>query len=149
MSTVPDHPGAAGFYDVKLTNLHVTWTIPASDGGASIDKYRIRRYKEGLNQPPYVDTIVYSSETLVDKKVTGLEVGTTYSFFIYAHNKNGWSQASAQRDVRTRAGGWIRVGGIWTRAATYVYVGNEPKEAVAFVRSGGIWKEVQYISPPG
>jgi predicted phage tail protein len=74
----------AGNAKVKLT-----WLAPASNGGATINKYAVQRAKAGGRWR----TIAYPTSR--SYTATGLTNGVRYYFRVRAHNRTGWGSFSA------------------------------------------------------
>lgn len=84
--TAPLSPSATA------ANASVTlkWLAPSSNGGATVDRYRVQRAPSASG--PW--TILAEPSTLSYKAI-GLTNGTQYSFRIAAHNASGWGPYSA------------------------------------------------------
>ena len=83
--TAPRSPTAVpGNASVKLT-----WLAPSSNGGVSVDRYRVRRATS-----PAGPWTAIGRTTKRKFTATGLTNGTRYYFRIAAHNAAGWSPAS-------------------------------------------------------
>jgi hypothetical protein len=67
--------------------VKLTWKAPASNGGATIDKYAVQSYINGQ-----WTNVAYP--TGLGCTVSNLANGTQYSFRIRAHNAAGWSLVS-------------------------------------------------------
>ena len=78
------------------TQATVTWTAPASNGGATINAYVVTPYIGGLAQTPV--TFAGSGTTHV---LTGLTDGTTYTFTVAAQNIVGTGPQSAASNAVT------------------------------------------------
>ncbi len=87
--TVPGAPtiGTATAGDAAAT---VTWTAPASNGGSAITGYVVTPYIAGVAQTPQTFNSTATTDT-----VTGLTVGTSYTFKVAAINAAGPGAASA------------------------------------------------------
>jgi Fibronectin type III domain len=82
-ATAPQSPVATpGNRTIKLT-----WKAPASNGGATIDKYAVQRFSNG-------QWTNVAFPTGLGYTVSNLANGTKYSFRIRAHNAAGWSPVS-------------------------------------------------------
>ncbi len=97
--TVPGTPtavsGSAGNAQVNLS-----WTAPASDGGAAISSYRITPYIGGTAQTPIATGSAATSRT-----ITGLTNGTTYTFTVAATNAAGTGPDSSPSAALTPSAG--------------------------------------------
>lgn len=88
-STVPDAPtNVAGTHG--NTQVTLTWTIPSSDGGATIDYYTAMANTGSVST--YQSTL---GSTISSYTYTSLTNGTPYTFQISAHNLSGDSAFSA------------------------------------------------------
>ena len=67
----------------------VTWQRPQSNGGATIDRYRVVRTSVG--EPTTTSNLAAQRRSLT---VNGLIPGRTYSFRVRAHNARGWGPFS-------------------------------------------------------
>jgi len=74
----------------------VRWTAPPSDGGSAITAYDVTPYVNGSAQPTVTVSAPASRAT-----VTGLELGTSYTFRVRATNANGDGPASAETSAIT------------------------------------------------
>jgi hypothetical protein len=79
-------------------SVRVTWQKPLSNGGAPIDRYLVVRTAPGL--PTRSHTVASSARALT---IDNLTPGTRYTFRVQAHNRRGWSPASAARSARPLA----------------------------------------------
>ena len=97
----PSVPGAptgvsAAAGDASAT---VTWTAPASNGGANITNYEVTPYIGASAQ-----AAVYTGSAATSKTVTGLTNGTAYTFKVAAINSAGTgAQSSASAAVTPSA----------------------------------------------
>jgi sugar lactone lactonase YvrE len=85
---MPEVPGAPT--DLTLTavgdgSITLDWTAPTSDGGATIDEYRI--YQDGT-------LIATIGATATDATVSGLLNGDAFTYTVRAHNSAGESPSS-------------------------------------------------------
>lgn len=92
--TIPGVPGAISTRAVVWNSprgMTVSWSAPASNGGAEIDKYLVRSsVTNDSNTGTSIDGLTNSPIA-----ITGLANGTTYYIWLFAHNSQGWSPASA------------------------------------------------------
>lgn len=135
----PAQPGSPQFTNLTPVSVTVSWAGSASNGGASIVTYKLRRWHGPPGHGDYVDSDA-SNRT---RNITGLVPGQLYSFAVYAYNKSsdndGYSDASDGESVTMLSGAWIRVGGAWYIAIPYVRSGGKWKLAEAHVRHSGVW----------
>jgi titin len=66
----------------------LSWSEPSSNGGATIDRYRVQ---QGTNGGPWASI---ADPTTLGHDAKGLTTANTYSFRIRAHNAAGWSAPS-------------------------------------------------------
>jgi hypothetical protein len=66
----------------------VTWTAPASNGGATIDQYAVNAFY--ASNGAFTGQQVVVCGTCTSATITGLTVGTSYYFGAYAHNLAGY-----------------------------------------------------------
>src|ERR1019366_7718315 len=87
-ATTPDAPsgvtGVAG-----ITQVTLSWSAPASDGGSPVTGYVVTPSIGGTAQSPITFSSPATSET-----VTGLSNGTAYTFTVSAINAEGTGPAS-------------------------------------------------------
>lgn len=133
-ATVPDPPSNPSFSAVGPTSLNVHWT-PNGNGGASIDNYQIGYALTSAGATSFV------TSTTSPKLITGLTPGTTYYFWVQAHNSVGWGGWSGPVAQQTVAGVRFKDGGVWKIAVPYVRDGGVWKLARPYVRTSGVWKE--------
>ena len=95
-ATVPDAPtvGTATAGNAEAT---VTWTAPASDGGAAITSYTATSVEDNTKSCTTADGSTLTCD------VTGLTNGTAYTFTVTATNSAGTSAASSASNSVTPA----------------------------------------------
>ena len=86
-TTVPGAPTGVTATSFASTQSVVTWTAPASNGGAAISKYTVTSSGG--------QTCTTANGTTTTCTVTGLTNGTAYTFTVTATNSVGTSAASA------------------------------------------------------
>lgn len=133
-ASVPAAPSNPTFTNVGPTSVDVNWT-PNSNGGASIDNYNIGWALTSAGATDFV------TSTTSPKTVTGLTPGTTYYFWVQAHNSVGWGAWSAPVAQQTIAGVRFNDAGTWKVAVPYVKDAGVWKLARPYVKLGGVWKE--------
>jgi HD domain/Fibronectin type III domain len=80
------------------SQVALTWTAPASDGGSAITGYAVTPWSGGVAETPVTFTSALTSET-----VTGLTNGTAYTFAVAAINGAGTGADSAPSAAVTPA----------------------------------------------
>ena len=73
----------------------VSWTIPTSDGGASIDGYTVTAYDSNGDPAGSCDYTGNNPTGTMSCTISGLTNGSSYSFEITAHNRVGDGPASS------------------------------------------------------
>jgi hypothetical protein len=145
LPSAPQSP-AATTGDASAT---VTWSAPASSGGAAIDEYELQLSPDGVTWSSV------SAGTLTQVTATGLQNGTQYHFRVRAHNDAGWSPASSEALATpglplppTQVQGQPNASGIdfsWTLSATVSPQVSGYEVAYSF-DGGQVWKVVQVSS---
>jgi predicted phage tail protein len=84
-------PGAprAPIATPRSTAVRLTWAAPSSNGGATVNKYRVRRATSAKGPWKTIAT-----PTVRRYRATGLRNGKRYYFRVAAHNTAGWSTPS-------------------------------------------------------
>lgn len=132
----------------------VSWSAPASNGGAAITSYVVTPYIGSSAQKP---TIVTGSPPATSATVIGLTNGTTYTFKLAAKNSAGLGPQSAASDAVTLAavaGAPTQVNALpgdteatvtWTPPATNG--GSAVTSYVVTVSPGGATTTVSAVTP--
>lgn len=95
--TVPSAPtGVSGV--AGNTQVNLSWSAPASDGGQPVTSYIITPYIGASPQTP-----INTGDTDLDYLVTGLTNGTAYTFTVSAVNSVGTSSPSSPSSAITPA----------------------------------------------
>lgn len=81
--TVPNAPTSLTVTSTSDQTIHLSWTAPTYNGGATLGDYRI-----------YYGGSGYSTSSTTTKDLSGLTNGTTYSIFVVATNSVGESAHS-------------------------------------------------------
>lgn len=131
---VPDAPSAPILSNAQPTTIDVAWT-PNGNGGSPITGYEVG-YGTSSSAPTTIATSSSSPRT-----ITGLVPGTVYFVWVRAINVVGPSPWSVAMSMRTLAGAYIKVGGVYKIAVPYVRVGGVWKLAQPYVKSLGVWKQ--------
>jgi hypothetical protein len=93
--TVPGAPTAVSA-TAGPASATVNWTAPTNNGGGTITGYKITPYAAGVAQ-----TAVTAEASASSFNVTGLTVGTSYTFTVAATNSAGTGTASTQSNAVT------------------------------------------------
>ena len=86
--TITDRPGAPTNIDLAPapTSIGISWDVPASDGGLSIDAYVATVYLASSGAP-----VAHCRVSTTSCEVTGLQTATSYVVRVIAHNAEGYS----------------------------------------------------------
>jgi RHS repeat-associated protein len=89
--TSPTVPGTPQSLSVNLTPVQaiITWTAPASNGGAPIDMYVVNSYVYKSGTWQYLNS-VESCGACTTADVVSLQPDMSYAFYLYAHNSQGF-----------------------------------------------------------
>lgn len=97
-ATRPSAPRAVKATPGNLA-VKVSWVVPASNGGAAIDRYAVQRWNPTTRKWVTVKITTASTRSWTN---TGLTNGTKYFFVVLAHNRLGWGRPSAQVSATPR-----------------------------------------------
>jgi hypothetical protein len=137
-ATVPGAPTNKPWTNIGPDYATINFAAPASNGGATIDYYRVRY---GKTNPPESGTYVEFTTTVAANPRTGLDPGNTYYSRIWAHNAKGFSAASGVESATTLAPARIKVGGTYKLSIAYVKVAGEYKNALPYIKASGQYKQ--------
>jgi hypothetical protein len=108
-ATAPGAPTGLASASVTLSGFTASFTAPASNGGATIDDYKLQTSADsGSTWNDFVD----ATSTALSIAVTGLTAGTAYQWRVAAHNSVGWGAWSAAASVTTSAAPPLVSGGL-------------------------------------
>lgn len=131
---VPVAPHPITFSQVTQTSLR-THFQDKSDGGTGIVE---RQVGYGLNASAPTN---FAGDFLGVNDIANLVAGRTYYFWGRSRNSVGWSAWSERSQVNLIAGARIFIGNEWKRAVPYIKVAGVWKVARPWVRNAGTWKE--------
>lgn len=121
-------------YMVSGRQVALAFRSPADDGGAGIQSYTAQY---SLNGAGWTGGITQGGSPIL---FTGLQPGS-YQFRVFANNSAGAGAAATTAVVQVRAGGRVRVGGVWRDGIPKVRVGGVWRDATVKVRVGGVWRD--------
>lgn len=99
-NTAPGQPTGLSATAVGQTQVDLSWTAPASDGGSAITGYKIER-KVGSGS--FSDLVADTGNTTTTYSNTGLTASTLYTYRVSAINAIGTSIASSEASDTTDA----------------------------------------------
>jgi hypothetical protein len=134
-STIPDKPAKPIPGTITQTTIQVKNSDP-NNGGSTVLERQLSYYA-----PPSGGSVLLTSDR--DDTITGLLPATSYSFRYRVRNAVGWSSWSDYLTVRTSAGVWIKVSGVWKEAVVWVNVNGTWKRARPWGKILGSWKETK------
>ncbi len=94
---VPGRPTNLSVTSTDLEEVSLSWTAPSSNGGATVNDYRIQFQKSGGSYSTFANGT--STNTIVT--VTGLDVSSTYNFKVAARNSVGTGTYSSSVQTTT------------------------------------------------
>ena len=94
-ASVPSAPTSVTAYPDAQAGV-VRWTPPSTDGGSALTSYSVTPFIGGAAQPAVAVDAPASRAT-----VTGLDVGTSYTFRVLASNANGTGATSGETNAIT------------------------------------------------
>ena len=104
----------------KESNATVTWAAPSFSGGSAVTSYTATAYKDGREQGSV--TVAGTAKTAT---ISGLEVGSSYTFMVVADNAAGSSPRSAETTPVEITNGTIANPGFETGAAGWTHYGSQ------------------------
>lgn len=96
-ATVPSAPGSVSASSGNAQAL-VSWSAPASTGGAAITEYQVRAYDSSDVSRSVCTATMPAALTC---QVTGLTNGLAYTFAVFAYNSVGYGAASVRSSAVT------------------------------------------------
>jgi hypothetical protein len=135
-----DEPAAGGlvtYSEVSQLSVVVHFADPANNGGTAILERQVGWTTTNGGNP--TTTATYSATGV--NKIANLRPGTVYYFRSRTRNAVGWSAWSGQTSVKTIAGAFVKVGGVWKDAIPYVKYQGVWRPARPWVRLFGFWEE--------
>ena len=118
-TTVPGAPTALSAAASGATQINLSWTAPASDGGSAITGYRIEVSSDGGSN--WTDRVADTGITTTTYSHTGLTAGTTRHYRVSAINTHGAGAPSDVANATTAAG--TAVPADWTLKPTGLAAG--------------------------
>lgn len=104
--TVPSAPLGLVASASSSSQIHLSWAVPASNGGSPVTGYEIEQAKGNLSFGGFsnsTDTNFFSSGNTTTFSDTGLAPTTTYNYTVFAKNSVGSSQHSNTASATTSA----------------------------------------------
>lgn len=102
-STVPQSPTGLGATATSSSQINLSWSAPADNGGSQITGYQIERSQDNGNT--WSDVVSNTGSVSTTYSDTGLSPSTTYTYRVSAINSVGTSSpsntASATTDIQT------------------------------------------------
>jgi hypothetical protein len=96
----PDAPTALSATAISDTQINLSWTAPASDGGSAITGYQIERK---VAAGSFATLVADTGTTSITHEDTGLTAETLYTYRVSALNAVGTSTASGEAFATTDA----------------------------------------------
>jgi hypothetical protein len=129
---IPTAPGTPSISNVVANSLTLTWTVPSSDGGATVSSYKVQATTDNGTTWTTIKTGIAGLTT----NLTGLTIAATYKFRIIAVNSTGDSDAGTASDAQFISAYGYRYDGSnpvpITSAKIYVGVGGPGADANGF-----------------
>lgn len=97
VGSVPSAPQTLAVVTQSKISIKISWTAPASDGGAALTLYTV--YWDNASGSTFTSLGTTSTSTLSFTKSSGLTVGSTYKFKVTAKNAIGESVYSSTLSV--------------------------------------------------
>lgn len=134
---VPGTPESPVFSQIKQTTAVATFLDSTDNGGRPVLERQVGYSL--VNAVPFnpQGTIPIDGPTTI----TGMLPGRLYWFASRTRNTVGWSEWSPKVAVRTVAGAFVKVSGVWRPAVPYVRVNGVWRVARPWGRLFGFWEE--------
>lgn len=133
----PDAPSVVSYEFITQNSVYAKFSYTeAFNGGTPILETQFR-FSRSLAQPGNIVS-AYSFSRFIN-----LDAGKTYYFWARTRNAIGWSPWTSPTSVTLKAGAFVMVGGVPTRAVPYFNVNGVWTLAMPSVRLSGYWKETQ------
>lgn len=120
--------------DASQTGFTASFTDGNNNGSAVVQR---QLAYNTVNDPATATHVNYSGVMVV----TALQPATTYYVWGRVRNAAGWGPYSPVATIRTIAGAWVNVNGVWREAIPYVKSVGVWKLARPWCREAGVWKE--------
>lgn len=91
-ASVPSAPRSLSVSAASSTQIDLSWTVPASNGGSPITGYKIER--ESPAGGGFMSLVANTGSTSTSYSDTGVEAGVQYNYRVYAINAVGISSPS-------------------------------------------------------
>lgn len=131
---VPAAPDQVVVSDPSQVSFVASFTDNSNNGSAVVER---QLAYNTINTITGAVAVSYSDIMIIDE----LQVATTYYVWARVRNAAGWSAYSPVATIRTIAGAWMNVDNVWKEAIPYVKDGGVWKLARPWCRVAEVWKE--------
>src|SRR2546428_13131038 len=97
----PQPPTGLTATAISTSQINLSWTAPANNGGSAITGYKIERSTDGVT---FTTIVVNSASTSTTYSDTGLAASTAYTYRVSAINLVGTSSPSNTASATTSSG---------------------------------------------
>ena len=139
MTTAAGKPGpplSPAAQDLAPTSLDLVWQAPASNGGAAITSYTVRRARDAAFT---LDATSFAAGTSLTYAFEDLEPSTDYWFQVAATNSAGTGDWSEAVQVTTVSGVYYSNGSAWLAAGAFYSNGTDWLPVELAVSNGTAW----------